>query len=126
VVVDNAMNADVFLQIVAYAGCDSAATCQAAGVKPTPLIPEQVEMFGWFRDTYVDYNDDVIHDDDEDDYPVDIIDDEDLRERFSLQEQKIIMYPQLYPHHGQMMIRNHQKQKYFTYIQMEQYKTSLK
>jgi len=77
--VDNEMDAKVFLQILAYAGCDSAATC--AGVTPTPLIPEMVEMFGWYKETWIDYNDDVLNPDD--DHPVDIVDDEDHRDIFT-------------------------------------------
>jgi hypothetical protein len=50
------MDSNVFLEMVAYAGCDSAVSC--AGITGSPLIPEQVEMFGWSRNVYVDYNDD--------------------------------------------------------------------
>ena len=51
-------DADVYLTILAYAGCDSAATCQ--GVTPTPLIPEEVEMFGWRKDKDINENADDI------------------------------------------------------------------
>ena len=66
------MDASVFLSILAYAGCDSAVTCQ--GVTPTPLIPEMVEMFAWTKSTFIDWNDDVGYD---------IVDDEDHRDIFT-------------------------------------------
>jgi len=54
--------AGVWLSILAYSGCDSAASCEAAGVSPTPLIPEQVEMMGVERSFELQANN-VINDD---------------------------------------------------------------
>ena len=76
--VDNEMDAKVFLQILAYAGCDSAATC--VGVTPTPLIPQMVEMFGWYKETWIDYNDDV---ENSGGHPIDVVDDEDHYDIFT-------------------------------------------
>jgi hypothetical protein len=61
--VDSQFRAQVFLEILAYAGgCDSAAACEAAGVTPTPLIPEKVEMNGWYREIDYEANEDALDD----------------------------------------------------------------
>ncbi len=54
--------AGVWLSILAYSGCDSAASCEAAGVSPTPLIPEEVEMMAVDR-SFVLYAGNVLSDD---------------------------------------------------------------
>ena len=76
--VNNEMGATVLLSILAYAGCDSAVTC--VGVTPTPLIPEEVEMSGWYKETWIDYNDDVLNDGGGN---IDVVDDEFHRDIFS-------------------------------------------
>lgn len=52
--VGTSMDAQVHLEILAYSGCDSAVTCKAAHITPSPLIPEKVELIGWYRDIDID------------------------------------------------------------------------
>lgn len=50
-------DATVYLSMFAYSGCDSAASCDAAGITPTPLLPERIVMVGWYRNWEFDFDD---------------------------------------------------------------------
>jgi len=48
--VDVDVETEIFLEILAFSGCDSAASCEAASVTPSSLVPSSIEMMGWYRD----------------------------------------------------------------------------
>lgn len=53
----------VFLSILAYSGCDSAVTCGAAHITPTPLIPDEVAMTGIEKDIIFKTSNAILEDD---------------------------------------------------------------